>query len=244
MASAWACSTFQDFLIGLEFILETDHKPLVSLLGTKSIDELPARIQRMRMRLMRFSYTVVHVPGKDLHIADTLSRAPQATSHPNDTELQEEISCYVAEVMTTLPASDRKLEEIRIHQDEDEICRQIKVFCHEGWPAKHQLSGPLGIYWQHQGSILVEEGLLLYSTRLVIPSSLRLSTLDKLHQGHQGIVIVIVDEIPAVVAAPAVAVFCWFCSECTRINKCRAHARQSVWWPGNTSGNCRSYPEL
>ena len=94
---------------------------------------------------MRFSYTVVHVPGKDLHIADTLSRAPQATLHPNDTELQEEISCYVAEVMTTLPASDKKLEEIRIHQDEDEICRQIKVFCHEGWPAKHQLSGPLEI---------------------------------------------------------------------------------------------------
>ena len=73
LASAWACNRFEDYLIGLQFILDTDHKPLVALLGTKSLDELPARIQRMRMRLMWFSYVVVHVPGKELYTADTLS---------------------------------------------------------------------------------------------------------------------------------------------------------------------------
>ena len=71
-ASAWACNCFEDYLIGLKFILETDHKPLVALLGTKSLDELPACIQRMRMRLTRFRYAVVHVPGKELYTADTL----------------------------------------------------------------------------------------------------------------------------------------------------------------------------
>ena len=76
LACTWACNRFAEFLLGVDFVLETDHNPLVTLLGSKSLDELPARIQRMRMRMMRFSYSVVHVPGKLLYTADALSRAP------------------------------------------------------------------------------------------------------------------------------------------------------------------------
>ena len=72
----WASEHFSDYLIGLKFHIETDHKPLVSLLGSKSLEDLPARIQRFRMRMMRFTYTISHVPGKDLCTADVLSRAP------------------------------------------------------------------------------------------------------------------------------------------------------------------------
>jgi len=64
----------------LRFIIQTDHKPLVSLLeGLKQLDALSPRIQRFRMRLMRYSYTIAHVPGKDLTIADTLSQAPASS---------------------------------------------------------------------------------------------------------------------------------------------------------------------
>ena len=77
LASAWSCKKFQNYLIGIDFTLETDHKPLVTLLGTaKSLDELPPHIHRMKMRLMRFSYKIIHVPGKELFTADTLSRTP------------------------------------------------------------------------------------------------------------------------------------------------------------------------
>ncbi|RXN15795.1 Transposon Ty3-G Gag-Pol poly [Labeo rohita] len=50
----WGCEMFKDFLIGHHFHLETDHKPLVSLLNIQELAELPPRIQRFRMRLMRF----------------------------------------------------------------------------------------------------------------------------------------------------------------------------------------------
>ena len=33
LATTWACEKFADFLIGKHFIIETDHKPLVPLLG-------------------------------------------------------------------------------------------------------------------------------------------------------------------------------------------------------------------
>ena len=74
----WASERFADYLIGLKYHIETDHKPLVPLLSTKNLEGLPARVQRFRMRMMRFSYTISHVPGKSLCTADALSRAPLA----------------------------------------------------------------------------------------------------------------------------------------------------------------------
>ncbi|GFN86352.1 Pol polyprotein [Plakobranchus ocellatus] len=59
LAATWACEKFAGFLIGLHmFIIETDHKPLLVLLQNKELDELTPRLQRFRMRLMRFSYKI------------------------------------------------------------------------------------------------------------------------------------------------------------------------------------------
>ena len=76
LALTWACERFCDYLIGKPFHMLTDYKPLVSLLSSKPLDSLPLRVQCFRMRLMRFTYIISHVPGKDLTVADILSRAP------------------------------------------------------------------------------------------------------------------------------------------------------------------------
>ena len=86
LALTYACECFSDYLIGKPFHIFTDHKPLVSLLGSKPLDSLPTRIQRFRMRLMRFTYTISHVPGKNLTVADTLSRAPVTSPTSEDTQ--------------------------------------------------------------------------------------------------------------------------------------------------------------
>ena len=39
LASTWACEKFSEYLVGLVFVIETDHKPLVSLLEKKSLDD-------------------------------------------------------------------------------------------------------------------------------------------------------------------------------------------------------------
>ena len=72
LATTWACEKFANFLIGKHFLVETDHKPLVPLLGVKHLDTLPSRVLRFRLRLDRFSYDIGHVPGKELYTADTL----------------------------------------------------------------------------------------------------------------------------------------------------------------------------
>ena len=38
LATTWACEKFSDYLLGKQFLIETDHKPLVPLLGKKHLD--------------------------------------------------------------------------------------------------------------------------------------------------------------------------------------------------------------
>jgi len=39
--ATWACEKFSTYILGMKFMIETDHKPLVPLLGTKQLDNFP-----------------------------------------------------------------------------------------------------------------------------------------------------------------------------------------------------------
>ena len=53
LTTTWACERSNDFILGKDILIETVHKPLWPLFGLKNLDELPPRIQRFRMRLMK-----------------------------------------------------------------------------------------------------------------------------------------------------------------------------------------------
>ena len=78
LATTWACERLADYLIGKQFHIETDHKPLFPILGSKNLVEMSPQIRCLRMHLLRFDFTMSHVPGKSLITADMLSRAPVA----------------------------------------------------------------------------------------------------------------------------------------------------------------------
>lgn len=147
---------------------------------------MPPRIQRLRMRLLRFDFTVSHVPGEHLIAAGALSRAPsQSTSIP---EREEEIDIYVESVLFQLPASDKRLEEISAQQKEDPVCRKPMDYCEERWPDTRKLPNSLSPYWSSRGEISMVRGILLKGSRHIIPSSMRLEIPERIHEGHQGIV--------------------------------------------------------
>ena len=66
LACTWATEKFADYLIGMNFTVETDHKPLIPLLSTKQLNSLPPRVLRSRLRMDRFDFNITHVPGKHL----------------------------------------------------------------------------------------------------------------------------------------------------------------------------------
>lgn len=48
LAFTWECEHLADYLVGLTFHIQTDHKSLVPLFSTKYLEELPVRVQRFR----------------------------------------------------------------------------------------------------------------------------------------------------------------------------------------------------
>ena len=159
LASTWACEKFSKYILGMKFTIETDHKPLVPLLGYKELHQLPPRILRFRLRLSRYNYTIVHVPGKILNTADALSRDPLPRQETNDEE-QDFESLIIADIQY-LPATQRKLDEIRKEQQSDTTCSTVSNYCQHGWPPKTKVNNEIIPYWNKQGELTVCDGLLL-----------------------------------------------------------------------------------
>ena len=158
-----------------------------TLLGGKLIDELPLGIQMFRMRLMKFSYQISHVAGKNLVIADTLCRAPVAQISVVDQTLTEEVDAYVDMIVTSLPATDVMIQDIKSSQASDATCQKIHEYLQAGWPHKSQLRNDVKPFMSVSTELSQQNGLLMRGRRIVIPTSLRADTLQRIHGGHQGI---------------------------------------------------------
>ena len=119
--------------------METDDKPLVSLLSSKkNLDELSPRIQRFRMRLVRYMSSIAQIPGKSLVTADALSRAAQERPLTETEELlTDEVTAQANMVVGALPATEKRLAEIRARQLEDDMCRRLCATVQRVGPATH-----------------------------------------------------------------------------------------------------------
>ena len=58
----WACERFEDYVLGKEIQLETDHKPLVPQLGKAHLDLLATHEPSLSLAPVRFSYVIQHAP--------------------------------------------------------------------------------------------------------------------------------------------------------------------------------------
>ena len=96
LAGVWACEKFGEYVVGIYFVLETDHKPPQTLFNTTELSKTPPRIQRFCLRLMRYSVTVQYVPGKHQLTADALSRAPKESPREKDEQFVDELESFAA----------------------------------------------------------------------------------------------------------------------------------------------------
>ncbi|XP_037512230.1 uncharacterized protein K02A2.6-like [Rhipicephalus sanguineus] len=192
LALMFGVERFHQYLWGRKFEAVTDHKPLLGLLGPDKAVPVQAspRVVRWALKLAAYSYQLVYRPGKDLGPADALSRlplpeVPAAVPEPAEVLMLEHAYPEVLSRSAVSQATSR-----------DPVLSQVVKAVSRGEELVQQP------YSHKAAELSLEQGCLLWGSRVVIPQSLRSRVLQLLHAGHPG------------------------------VEKTKMVARSHVWWPG------------
>lgn len=184
LAIVYGCEKFHQYVYGREVQVESDHKPLESIFK-KPLHQAPMRLQRMLLRLQKYNIAVTYKPGKELHIADALSRA--YLREQREDLLEEELQ--VNWITPQLPISEEKLEMFRNATAQDPVLQELKNMTMRGWPRdRSAVSESIQPFWTFREEISFASGLLFKSEKLIVPQQLRSQMLDKIHESHLGMV--------------------------------------------------------
>lgn len=177
----FACKKFHFFAYGRKIKIINDHKPLLGIMN-KEIHKIPsAKLQRIRMKLLNYNIDLEYAPGKTIHIADYLSRYMRSDSESNEDE-------YSTESVLSINVSDERKHEFRVETGKDPQLKLIKSYCVGGWPVdKSKCPDSVKFYYKMKSEIILEDDILFYQDRIMIPLSLRTKMLRTLHESHFGI---------------------------------------------------------
>lgn len=188
LAIYFGCSKYNEYCFGQKILIESDHKPLETLFK-RSFKDIPIRLQRLMLKLERYDITVKYVPGKQLKIADALSRAPLKDRILDSKSIQSDLEAQIALLDTeiSMSISDLKLEEIKNETLNDETLSVVKNYYFNGWPeTKKKVALCAQPYFHLREQIFVKDDILFKNKCVIIPHKMRKSMLILIHEGHQG----------------------------------------------------------
>ena len=174
LAIVFACQRFNTYVLGRPFTVESNHKPL-EMIHQKSLASAPPRLQRMLLQLQRYDVTIRYRPGKEMLLADALSRCPSRAS--GEIKLDMRVG-YIA-------FSKTWIAKLKDTTREDPILGTVYQLTQQGWPHQRRHTPRMArAYWDFRDQLSTDKGLLLMGPRIVIPSCLWEEYLQRLHQGH------------------------------------------------------------
>ncbi|CAB4036001.1 Hypothetical predicted protein [Paramuricea clavata] len=162
----------------------------------------PPRLQRILLRLQRYDFIAKYKPGKEMVLADTLSRAYVPNSEPDESHVEDEVEYHTHSVLHRIPVSTDKLEKIREEKPKDPTMIFLLTVIRRGWPQYRQQT-PIEIheFWNYRDEMSEIEGVIMKGDRIVIPIVLLSEMLARVHDSHMG------------------------------IEKCRGRGRDIIFWP-------------
>ena len=194
---------FHQYLWGHTFKLVTDHKPLVTIFGSKKgiPTIIASRLQRWSIILSAYTYEIVYKSTAKHGNADGLSRL-SCGFDPHFESGHALVDLIEYEVFGTLPVSvdvvkDASKRDAVFSRVIDDICNGRKLSRNSSFE-----DGEIIVFCRREAELTVCDGILIWGSRVVVPKELRGRLLNELHAVHSGIV------------------------------RMKSLAREHFWWPG------------
>ena len=197
LAIIFGVKKFHNYLYGRHFEIISDHQPLKSLFNeTRPVPVMASsRIQRWALTLSAYEYTITHKPGKNIVHADGLSRLP-LPEFPKVTPVPGDVVCVLERLDQTSVTS----RELRQWTDKDSTLSKVRDHILYGWPG-HIAEETLQPFFRRRHELSVQDGIILWGSRVVVPQIARKNVLAELHAMHPG------------------------------VSRMKGIARSHVWWP-------------
>ena len=231
LAIAWALNHARVFTLGCPHLLiSTDHKPLLGILNSRPLEEIKnPRLIRLKEHTLHYNFTIQYNCGKWHRAPDALSRSPQSqfqlnqlltalTTGSNEEEfISNGLQCAELAICALSPdLGSLSLDNVRQATLSDSEMKLLVSTIQQGFPATHHLTDPcIRKYYSVRNELWLQDEIVMFKDRIVIPSTLRKQVLDILHSAHQG------------------------------VEGMRSRATTSIYWPGlnssikETRKNCR-----
>lgn len=203
LAIVFGLKKFHTYVYGRSDVtIETDHLPLVRIMD-KPLHQVPLRLQKMRMALQHYDFNIVGKSGKEIPVADALSRAylPETESKLMRDVNHEHV--FAVEVRGLTAFSEKRQAELREKTKSDAELQEVAKTIQRGWPMNRQEVAPRArAFWDSRDELAVMDEVVFKGDRVVIPKAMQSDILKIIHESHLGIV------------------------------KCKQLARDIVYWPG------------
>ena len=197
LAVAWGLEQTKYFTQGCDtLVVVTDHKPLIKIFGDRALDEITnTRLFRLKQRTLLWRFHIAYLPGSSNCAADATSRHPASTSD-------------IAEVrLSPVVMAPEDKEEILLASIRLDTCQELCIkwdklaFCTANDPSLRDLMQAIrqgcnpgdardvsyGQYLPFFESFYIQDGVIMYRDRVVVPPDLRAEVLKTLHAAHQGV---------------------------------------------------------
>ena len=184
LAIAYGLDKFHNYTYGRRITVETDHKPIETI-HRKPLHTAPKRLQRMLMRVQQYDINIQYKQGKQMLLADTLSRA-YITDHSTSIN-QIEKTFEQVDLSQHIPLTTEKISEIKVATKEDETLQQLLQTIKTGWPDyKQQVPWNSRQYFHARDEPVCQDGVIYKGNRLLIPTSMRAKFMSRIHSSHLG----------------------------------------------------------
>ena len=207
LAVAWALHDTKFFTLGCtDLHIQTDHRPLVSLLGDKALDEITnRRLVNLKEKTFPWQFKISWVPGRLIPAPDATSRHPQVDDGSEDNlELalaaiavdkgQDEVDLAGEKELAEMAEFSMEkfravtMERVREETGSDRAMADLVLQIESGFhDSLDRLSVEVAKFWRHRADLNVVDGVVMLGNRVVIPRRLRREVIQHLHAAHQGV---------------------------------------------------------
>lgn len=171
------------YTYGRKVVLWTDHKPLV-MISRKPLSAAPKRLQRLLLALHNYDVDIRYKPGKEMFLADTLSRAYLNTNHASS---QVETETEMVNMCESVPISPESYADIKEATAQDDTLQAVKHLILTGWPDHlKQCTQETAPYFDIRDELSYQDGVIFRGTRVIVPRQARPVIRQRLHRAHMG----------------------------------------------------------